>query len=308
MKKAELSDGALVVLAATAEICGAPLTKPALLMMGAELAAYPEAQVLAALQRCRRELPGRLSLAAVIDRIDVPAGDSWPTANEAWAMVGTANEARTLVCVDEAYQALGEVSELLKTDDVAARMAFLDAYRRLVDGARSAGRKPAWRVSLGHDKAERTRALTVAVERGWLLQGHAENLLGGERLASKCLPPQPPPGHGLKVLAGGLGIAAGAPERPDTAPPELKVAPTPSDDNATRAAELLAGFANPELAKQAPEERRREWGAKPVAQPEPAYIPPNREEVAAMRAAAKASAEAQEAAMTEWEARNRSSS
>lgn len=195
----ELSDGAVLALAATAECCGSPLSKAALAMMATDLADYPERSVMAALQRCRRELSGRLSLAAIVDRIEGALADGWPTPNEAWAAVGTLSEARTLVCVEEAFTALREVVDLMKSDEVAARMAFMDAYKRLIGAAKADGRLPEWRASLGQDKAARKAPLLAAVEAGRLPASYAENLLD-EPLPQPRLAASPE----VKALAPGI--------------------------------------------------------------------------------------------------------
>ena len=118
-------------------------------------------------------------------------------------------------------------------------------------------------------QVQRQRALLQAVERGWLPRVEAERQLG-EPLGPKALP-----GAGLKMLAGKTENEQGAALRPQ--------------ETAAKLSELLGTFVNPELARQALEERRRKWGAKPIAQPEPGYRPPNREEVAAIRRARQGS-------------------
>jgi hypothetical protein len=176
-------------------------------VLEAKLSQYPEHAVLVALDRCLTEVTGRLTLAAIIERLPADPRTAWPTPNQAWAMVGTADEARTLVAPQEAMQAWGEVRELLQSDDVAARMAFLDAYRRKVELAKAENRAPQWTVSLGQDPGERYATLTRAVEQGLLDRSHAESML--ERpIESKALPPARPNGPGeLRLLEGGRGQA-----------------------------------------------------------------------------------------------------
>lgn len=162
------------LLAAAIEICGTPMSPAAVRVMGDKLAAYPEAAVLKALDRCMAEVTGRLSLAAIISRID----DGRPSADEAWAQVGAASEADTVVTTDEAMRALGLVSALLAEDPVAARMAFKDAYTRIVTEARGAGIPCKVRVSLGHDRGRRQGALARAVQAGQVDAGYAASLIG----------------------------------------------------------------------------------------------------------------------------------
>jgi hypothetical protein len=244
----------------TMELCGTAWSEAAVKAVNMRLQQYPAASVLAALSRCQTELNGRLTLAAIVERVEEAQADGWPGPNEAWAAVGDRGEADTMVCVQEAFTALDSALPLMDSDAVAARMAFLESYKRLVAKAKADGRRPEWRASLGHDRAGRQRALLQAVERGWLPRAEAERQLG-EPLGPKALP-----GNGLKLLAG-----------------KTQEAPKPQEV-AAKLSELLGTFVNPELARQALEERRREWGAKPIVQaPDSGYRPPNREEVAELR-------------------------
>lgn len=162
-------------LALAIEMCGASLSPAAVRAMGDELAAYPEDAVLKALDRCKREVTGRLALAHIIARID----DGRPTADEAWAQVGTDDENLTFVTTNEAMTAWGQAWMLIDQGDmVAARMAFRDAYNRIVTEARVTGTPAKPHVSLGHDKASRARVLMQAVQTGRLDVDHAANLLG----------------------------------------------------------------------------------------------------------------------------------
>jgi hypothetical protein len=152
-------------LAVTSEVCGIPWTKEACAIVEAKLGRLPEAQVLGALDRCQNEVKGRLSLADIIERLD----DGRPAAEEAWATVESAgDEARTVITTDEALMAFGEVRGLAKTDQIAARMAFKDAYKRIVTESRAQGFSPKWTASLGHDKEQRVTALQLAVDKGRL--------------------------------------------------------------------------------------------------------------------------------------------
>lgn len=152
-------------LAVTSEICGIAWSQDACQIVEAKLSRLPELQVLGALDRCQNEVKGRLSLADIMERLD----DGRPTGDEAWAMVeGAGDEARTIVATDEALRAFGEVRDLAKTDPIAARMAFKEAYKRIITEARADGSPAAWRASLGHDKEQRATALRAALESGRL--------------------------------------------------------------------------------------------------------------------------------------------
>lgn len=164
----------LKAIAATAELTGTELSEAALLVFEADLAGYPEQQVIAALTRCRRELSGRLKVADVIDRI--AAVGSHPSANEAWGMVLAAqDESETVVWTEQIAEAAGIAQPIIDVgDEVGARMAFRDAYDRIL---RERPETPRWFASIGSDPGRRTAALDKAVRAGLLTQSHAAGLL-----------------------------------------------------------------------------------------------------------------------------------
>jgi hypothetical protein len=164
-------------LTVTLEMCGHQWSQATFKGAMIHLDACQATAVIGALHRCQRELKCRLSLADIIERIEEAAADGWPGPNEAWAAVGTTDEFRTIVCVQEALTARAEVSKpgadgersLLKRDPVAARVSFIESYRRLIAQAKAEGRRPRWEVSEGFDKADRARAVRDAVVRGQLV-------------------------------------------------------------------------------------------------------------------------------------------
>jgi hypothetical protein len=152
----------LETLAATAELCGSPMSKPALSMLAMDLDGYPQAVVLDALRKCRREHKGRLTVEAIVSRID----DGRPGVEAAWSMIPR-DEGSTVVWTEEMAKAYGAASPLLADGDViAARMAFREVYIAEVARARDASEPVKWTPSLGHDPAGRESALRDAVERG----------------------------------------------------------------------------------------------------------------------------------------------
>ncbi|MCF7695263.1 MULTISPECIES: hypothetical protein [Mycetohabitans] len=160
-------------VAATAELCGTNLSEAAAKMLVADLAAFDEQAVIVALSKCRREIKGRLTLAEILSRID----DGRPGPQEAWATLPRDANA-TVMMTDEMAQAWGLVRNLLSEgEQVAARMAFLEAYTRLVTDARNAAKPVRWFASLGLDKDEQRAVITRAVETGRLTPEHAKALL-----------------------------------------------------------------------------------------------------------------------------------
>lgn len=93
------------------------------------------------------------------------AADGRPGAEEAWALLPK-TEAESVVWTEEMSQAFAICADLMHTDRVAARMAFKEAYTRIVAEARSRGAVPVWAASLGHDTELRAVALDLAVRSG----------------------------------------------------------------------------------------------------------------------------------------------
>ncbi|WP_217589768.1 hypothetical protein [Burkholderia sp. GbtcB21] len=155
MASAEL----IKAVAATAELCGTTMSQPAAELLLADLSSFDERAVLAALSKCRREVKGRLTVAEILSRID----DGRPGVEEAWAMLPR-DEDSTTVWTTEMAEAWGLAREMIaESETVAARMAFKEAYQRLVNAAREARQPAKWSVSLGHDVNGRKGALLMAV-------------------------------------------------------------------------------------------------------------------------------------------------
>lgn len=117
--------------------------------------------------------------ADVIAQIEgLVADDGRPGAEEAWAMCcNAADESETVVWSGEMSQAYALAMPLMQEcDNVGARMAFKEAYSRLVDSARRERKPVAWSVSLGHDQSKRHAVLLNAETRGLLPHGEALKL------------------------------------------------------------------------------------------------------------------------------------
>ncbi len=153
-------------LMATAEVIGDQLRPTAAAYMVQDLSCYSMAVLDRALAGCRRELKGRLSLAAVLERID----DGHPAPNEAWAVaIQAADERNTVVWTTLTQQAWNTALPLVQAGDkIAARPAFLETYGRLLKDARAARLPAVYTPSLGFDLTSRNAALTDAVSKGLL--------------------------------------------------------------------------------------------------------------------------------------------
>lgn len=149
------------------EFVGQRLDEYAIAEMAADLEAYPEAQVLAALKRCRQELRS-IKFADIVERI--PGGH--PGVEEAWSLVAKSlkNESVSIVWTEQMREAMG-AALALSDDPIAARMAFKEVYTRAVSEARASQQQPKWSASLGWDPHGRELAQIEAQNRNLLTQG-----------------------------------------------------------------------------------------------------------------------------------------
>lgn len=109
--------------------------------------------------------------ADVIAQIAGPARhDGRPGAEEAWAVALRAgDESDTVVWTAEMAEAWAIARGVWDAgDEVGARMAFREAYTRLVEDARRDLKPVVWTVSLGFDADKRVLAITAAVRAGRL--------------------------------------------------------------------------------------------------------------------------------------------
>ena len=91
--------------------------------------------------------------------------NAWLSANEAWAACPKDENSSAAMC-DEMSQSLFVAQDLINMGDmIAARMAFIEYYNRLMEAAKSEGRKPIWFTSYGMDKELRYNADREIVER-----------------------------------------------------------------------------------------------------------------------------------------------
>lgn len=174
---AEQHEQVLELVYATAEVLGHEMRPSAGMLIAEDLAAYPFAEIRQALARCRAELHGRLTLAAILER--VPSANAHLLPNEAWALALTStDELETVVWTPEIAKAFGAARPVLEGGDrVGARMAFLAAYERELAQAKAEGRRPEWQVSLGHDPQRRQIVLEEAVTAGRLPAPQVQHLL-----------------------------------------------------------------------------------------------------------------------------------
>ena len=170
-------------IAVTAELTGTQLSDNAMLVMAEDLLIYPLDKVLIALERCRRELKGRLTLAAILERID----DGWQSAEEAFntLVAGWESEHLSILTTHTAMHAAESASALFNAGDkYRAGLAFKTAYERIVSEKKAKGIQPDWYVSAGLDKEQLAQLITEAAATGKITNDYALALLpaGEERM------------------------------------------------------------------------------------------------------------------------------
>lgn len=108
-------------------------------------------------------------------------------ADEAWARALTGlDESTTIMTTPEIMEAFSIAQPVLDGgDEVGARMAFKDAYNRIVTAARAAGKPVEWQASLGWDPEKRKAVVRQAVTTG---------LLPAPKAAALLSPPEPKAG------------------------------------------------------------------------------------------------------------------
>ena len=167
----------------TAELTGTQLSANAAAVMAEDLLAYPLDKVLIAFERCRRELKGRLTLAAILERVD----DDWQSAEEAFntLVAGWENEHLSILTTHTAMHAAESASALFNAGDkYRAGLAFKTAYERIVSEKKAKGIQPDWYVSAGLDKEQLAQLVTEAAATGKITNDYALALLpaGEERM------------------------------------------------------------------------------------------------------------------------------
>jgi hypothetical protein len=108
--------------------------------------------------------------------------DGRPDENEAWAIALSSRDERDSVMwtgeIQEAFNLCRPVFD--SGDEIGARMAFKDAYARLVQAARINNRPAAWSISEGWDVERRQLVVARAVHAGLIAGPPAHLALGFE--------------------------------------------------------------------------------------------------------------------------------
>ena len=173
----EQHEQVLELVYATAEVLGQEMRPSAGMLIADDLSAYPFDEIRRALARCRAELFGKLTLAAIIERL--PSANAHLSGNEAWALaLKSLDEQETVIWTPEIARAFAAAKPVLAGGDkIGARMSFLAAYERELSTAKAEARQPEWQVSLGHDPQRREIVLNDAVSAGKLTAPKVAHLL-----------------------------------------------------------------------------------------------------------------------------------
>lgn len=171
------------LLAATMDVYSRQITASFVDVFFSALTPYPLEVVREALNRHLQDPEaGRFAPkpADVIRQVvTAKASDGRPGRDEAWAIAQKSmDEAEAVATSEEILEALSVARPLLEelNDKVAARMAFVEAYDRIVGQKRAAGEKFEWFMSLGSNKERRAPAIKAAQVAG-LLSGPKGALL-----------------------------------------------------------------------------------------------------------------------------------
>ena len=164
------------LLKATLEVYGQDLSAAATGIWWNSLKRFDLAKVRESLSVHVQSPQGRFAPkpADLIAWLDGQSSNGHPGAEEAWSMVANSlnDERATLVLTGPMRTAFFAVDGM-GMDKISARMAFLEVYRREVQGADA----PQWSAILGWDVAGRTKAIEDAVALGRISAPHALVLL-----------------------------------------------------------------------------------------------------------------------------------
>lgn len=126
--------------------------------------------------------------------------DGRPEADEAWGIALQAtSEAATLVWTPEIRSAWAAAETIVTEarDKIGGRKAFIAAYDRLVERARSQSEPVKWEVALGHDPKQREQAMAQAARLNRISSSAANAMI--EMVRPLALPS--PETGGVEVLA-----------------------------------------------------------------------------------------------------------
>ena len=163
------------ILATISEIYGRTLTPEMTMIYWSVFSKYPIEQIEQAARKHVETAKFFPSPAELLEYIPAAKASQHIGADESWAIViESFDEESTVVMTSEIAEARGVALPIYQSgDEIGARVAFRDAYNRIVKTASA----PVWFISAGFDGARRADAIAKAISIGRL-----SNSIGGEYL------------------------------------------------------------------------------------------------------------------------------
>lgn len=161
------------ILATMAEVYGRTITPELTAVYWSVFSKYPMEQIEQAARKHVETAKFFPSPAELLEYMPAARANQHVGADEAWSIaIESFDEERTVVMTPQISEARGVALPIYQSgDEIGARVAFRDAYNRIV---KTAG-EPVWFVSAGHDGARRADAIARAASMG-RIAAHA----GGE--------------------------------------------------------------------------------------------------------------------------------
>jgi len=177
MNQQEQND-VIKALAIAAELTNTNWSEPAIKTVLYKLKDYDSKKVVGAIESAIETIKGRLTLAAIMERLPDPLG--YRTPEVSWGTVSRllSSEDNTGFLCDQEFSAMGACIDLyLDGDKIAARMAYLESYKTMLADVKVAKIPAAFRISPGRDPHQREAAIKEALANGLIGQDKAALLL-----------------------------------------------------------------------------------------------------------------------------------
>jgi len=159
------------------ELYDKKMTKRALQGLISDISIYDEENLLESLRKCRSTLNHFPTISEIKDRIP----GQHPGPNEAWAKMPI-HEDDSVVWTKQMKEAFFIALPLIENRDlVAARVTFLEKYKKLLSEAMDKNELPEWELSLGFDKSKRAPAVKEALKLKLIDESKASELLPYEQ-------------------------------------------------------------------------------------------------------------------------------
>jgi len=153
----------LQAIGVACEVIGQEMSPAAMATIAKKLVVWDQELAIKAIERAMEEAKGRISLSDILKHLPDPLGYRGP--EESWSAVCVAitDEDRTIFVTDEEMKAIAVAAGPMEAGDkIAARMAYLEAYKKALAQARTNQKKAKYRISPGRDQALREQAIIDA--------------------------------------------------------------------------------------------------------------------------------------------------